>query len=312
MREYGKVYTSFWSDPTIRAMSEDARALALYLLTCQHGNSIGLFRLPDAYAADDLQWPIERVSKAFQNLIDSRFLVRETASNWLVIPKYTKWNGFENPKVAIGAMKVLESCPDGDAKRLCAQSILQYGAHLTAEFRNRLDTLSKEYRNKEPSQSLARAKPEPEPEPEPSQSRSGVPAAPPRPAERPASKTDATWKAYSAAYLRTYGAEPVRNAKVNGQLANVVDRIGGDDAPLCRRVVRASPQAVVRREGAQRRMPAEGLRAVANRMGHRPAVDEHGGPASRPNPNHCRRVRRTLRRGCSGAGGQPCDGLIRG
>jgi hypothetical protein len=232
MREYGKVYTSFWSDPTIRAMSEDARALALYLLTCQHGNSIGLFRLPDAYAADDLQWPIERVSKAFQNLIDSRFLVRETASNWLVIPKYTKWNGFENPKVAIGAMKVLESCPDGDAKRLCAQSILQYGAHLTAEFRNRLDTLSKEYRNKEPSQSLARAKPEPEPEPEPSQSRSGVPAAPPRPAERPASKTDATWKAYSAAYLRTYGAEPVRNAKVNGQLANVVDRIGGDDAPL--------------------------------------------------------------------------------
>lgn len=59
-----------------------------------------------------------------------------------------------------------------------------------------------------------------------------TPAAPPRPAaERPPSKTDPVWRAYSAAYLRAYGAEPVRNAKVNGQLANVVDRIGADDAP---------------------------------------------------------------------------------
>lgn len=54
-------------------------------------------------------------------------------------------------------------------------------------------------------------------------------AAPPPRAE---SKTAEIWQRYSAAYLDRYGTEPVRNAKVNGQLANVVDRLGGEDAPL--------------------------------------------------------------------------------
>ena len=36
-------------------------------------------------------------------------------------------------------------------------------------------------------------------------------------------KTGAIWAAYAAAYFNRYGAEPVRNAKINGQLAQVVD-----------------------------------------------------------------------------------------
>jgi hypothetical protein len=39
------------------------------------------------------------------------------------------------------------------------------------------------------------------------------------------------WEAYAAAYRRRYGADPVRNATVNGQLANFVKRIGQDEAP---------------------------------------------------------------------------------
>lgn len=58
-------------------------------------------------------------------------------------------------------------------------------------------------------------------------------AAPPRPlpVERATSKTEPIWRAYSDAYRQAYGADPVRNAKVNGQLANIVDRIGAEDAP---------------------------------------------------------------------------------
>ena len=229
MREYGKVYTAFWQDPSIRAMPEDARALALYLLTCPHANSIGLFRAPDAYVADDMQWPIERVSKGFRDLSESGFIVRENGTGWLAIANYLKWNRFENRNVAVGAMSIFENAPEGAAKYCCARALLEFGAHLTAEHVNRLETVREPFRNPEPSQSLARAKPEPEPEP----SRSGVPAAPSRPpaVERQQSKTEAIWKAYSSAYSAAYGAEPVRNAKVNGQLANIVDRIGAEDAP---------------------------------------------------------------------------------
>lgn len=50
-------------------------------------------------------------------------------------------------------------------------------------------------------------------------------------------KTDAqiantnTWDAYTIAYLERYGVEPVRNAKVNAQIAQLVQRLGAEEAP---------------------------------------------------------------------------------
>ena len=41
----------------------------------------------------------------------------------------------------------------------------------------------------------------------------------------------ATWQAYADAYVGRYGVEPVRNAKVNGQVAQLVARLGADEAP---------------------------------------------------------------------------------
>lgn len=44
-------------------------------------------------------------------------------------------------------------------------------------------------------------------------------------------KTSKTWDAYASAYQTRYGATPVRNAKVNGILARLVDRLGEDESP---------------------------------------------------------------------------------
>lgn len=49
-------------------------------------------------------------------------------------------------------------------------------------------------------------------------------------AKKPAPSA-ATWSAYSTAYRSRYGADPVRNAMVNGQLAQFVNRVGHDEAP---------------------------------------------------------------------------------
>lgn len=40
------------------------------------------------------------------------------------------------------------------------------------------------------------------------------------------------WDSYSTAYQARYGAEPVRNSRVNGQLAQFVGRIPAEEAPL--------------------------------------------------------------------------------
>ncbi len=39
------------------------------------------------------------------------------------------------------------------------------------------------------------------------------------------------WEAYRTAFLARYRVEPVRNAKVNGQLLEIVKRLGAEDAP---------------------------------------------------------------------------------
>lgn len=44
--------------------------------------------------------------------------------------------------------------------------------------------------------------------------------------------TKQAWEAYSTAYETKYQTEPVRNAMVNGQLAQLVARLGAADAPL--------------------------------------------------------------------------------
>jgi hypothetical protein len=58
------------------------------------------------------------------------------------------------------------------------------------------------------------------------------PGSAPRTTAKP---TAETWKAYSEAYEARYGAPPVRNAKVNGQLAHLVARLGADEAPAVAR-----------------------------------------------------------------------------
>lgn len=56
-------------------------------------------------------------------------------------------------------------------------------------------------------------------------------AQPPKKAT-PKPQSAETWRAYAQAYEARYGVQPVRNASVNGQLANLVKRLGQDEAPL--------------------------------------------------------------------------------
>ena len=171
MRDYGRVYSAFWQSPEIRALPEDARTLALYLLTTPHGNLIGCFRLPDAYAADDLQWTAERVSEGFAKLVEVAFVRRDEATKWVFIAKYLKWNPFENPNVAKAAWKAFDQVPAIALKSALALAILESGAHLSEAFAKACGTLTKDYRKPEPE-------PEPEPKPEPEKKEARKRAAP--------------------------------------------------------------------------------------------------------------------------------------
>ena len=55
------------------------------------------------------------------------------------------------------------------------------------------------------------------------------------------------WDAYALAYQDRYGVEPVRNAKVNGQLSQLVKRIGPDAPAVAGHYVRSNNTWYVRK-----------------------------------------------------------------
>lgn len=58
-----------------------------------------------------------------------------------------------------------------------------------------------------------------------------APAQKSKPAQQHPSAAAYVWEAYSTAYFNRYGTEPVRNAKVNSQLSQLVKRVGESEAP---------------------------------------------------------------------------------
>ena len=117
MRDYSKVHTSYWTSTTIRGMSEDGRALAMYLLTCPHGTIAGVFRLPDGYVCEDMQWDVERVHKGFAELLANGYANRCETTKWVWISKYLEWNPPENPNQQKAASKVALQVPEECAWR---------------------------------------------------------------------------------------------------------------------------------------------------------------------------------------------------
>jgi hypothetical protein len=111
MRDFGKVHTSFWTSDTTRGMSEDARTLAMYLLTSPHGTIAGVFRLPDGYACDDLQWDGARVQAGFAALAQNGFALRCEVTKWVWVINHFTWNSLDNPNQRTAARKVADMIP---------------------------------------------------------------------------------------------------------------------------------------------------------------------------------------------------------
>ena len=111
MREYGKVYSTFWSSATIGGLSDDGKILALYLMTCSHSTIAGVFRLPDGYVSEDLGWVTERVREGFAELFAKGFANRCETTKWVWVRKHLEWNKPENPNQRKSAAKIAAGIP---------------------------------------------------------------------------------------------------------------------------------------------------------------------------------------------------------
>lgn len=112
MRDYGKIHTGFWASETMLGLESDARLLAIYLMTSQHTTMLGAFRLPDAYACEDLGWNSERFQNGLETLSEAGFVKYDRATKVVWIVKFVKWNRPDNPNQQKSIAKLAQALPD--------------------------------------------------------------------------------------------------------------------------------------------------------------------------------------------------------
>lgn len=122
MREYGKLKTAFWRNRKIRGLSERARILAAYVISCPHGNSAGCFVLPYGYVAEDLGWNNETVRKLFDELIGICFVERDDETNLTRVVPWWEHNTVENPNVGKNVIREIKALPNCSVKQHAIES----------------------------------------------------------------------------------------------------------------------------------------------------------------------------------------------
>lgn len=108
MAKYWRVSPRFWYQSHL---SDDAKLLALYMLTCEHRELEGLFRLPKEYICADLGWSAKRLAKPFRELLVDEFIDYDDAVGVVLIHKALKYQRPENPNQEKHALDALEALP---------------------------------------------------------------------------------------------------------------------------------------------------------------------------------------------------------
>src|SRR5262245_486570 len=108
---YNRIDQRFWTDRAVRGWTDDAKLLALYLLTSPHRATEGLFRLPKAYIQADLEWSAERLGQPFRQLLESRFLDYDDDAQVVLIRNALKYQPLQNDNQVTAALKALEELP---------------------------------------------------------------------------------------------------------------------------------------------------------------------------------------------------------
>lgn len=111
---YYRVSPAFWSDPKVIAWDDDTRLLALYILTCEHRTTEGLFRLPKQYILADLEWSAEQLAEPFRRLLEDGFIEYDEAAKVMLIVKALAYQAPANPngvKHAVAAVAKVPKTP---------------------------------------------------------------------------------------------------------------------------------------------------------------------------------------------------------
>lgn len=150
MREFVKVSPSVWNSRKFWSLPDDlARYAYLYVLTNEHINSAGCYKLSIGYICGDLKWEPEVARKAIERLSIAGLVDYDEGENTILILNWGAFNAPTNPKHAIGLLTQLDQQGSHRLKTICFHSVLDSlrarGFDRDAPLRKAIDFFLKRY-----------------------------------------------------------------------------------------------------------------------------------------------------------------------
>lgn len=111
---YARVCPSIWQESKRKGWGQDENLLALYLLTCPHKTTEGLFELPLAYALADLPstWNRGRFKRAMDTLMEAGFVEYDWDSSVVLIPDAMRHQRPDAPGQVTAAIRKIAALPE--------------------------------------------------------------------------------------------------------------------------------------------------------------------------------------------------------
>ncbi len=104
-RQFTKVAAAVWTSKRFRTVSDAARLLLLYMMTCSHQNSTGAFRAPLGYFGIDLGWDDKKVAAALAELSKAGLVIHDQAESEFFVRGWYRFNPPMNSKHVTGTTR---------------------------------------------------------------------------------------------------------------------------------------------------------------------------------------------------------------
>lgn len=218
---YRGIFSALIDDPDFQKLTPDARLTLLTARLCTDAGPSAIFRYYPDKLCEQTGLPRSVLTMALAELTAAGWIEEDGAILWVRNGlRYDPYISLANPSQKEGVRSHLKGLP----KR---PIVLKFCDYYQIDYP--FTTLVPGHLDK--GTGVGNGNGSREPEREPDSARAGA-LAPQERSDGRGSKIGATWQAYSEAYIERYGTEPVRNAKINGMLVYLVQRLGAAEAPL--------------------------------------------------------------------------------
>ncbi|PBB92128.1 hypothetical protein CK215_14475 [Mesorhizobium sp. WSM3864] len=119
-----------WRDRRFRPLDSDGRVLSIYFRSSPHHNMCGCYRVPDAYAAADLVWPIDLYIAVRARLEEAGLILFDEDTDEVYVVGWFEVNAPKGPKQDTGCVRQIEQI---ESDRLRARVTADFKAARTEE-----------------------------------------------------------------------------------------------------------------------------------------------------------------------------------